>query len=48
MMDNVNPESIPYRWGARALMLVILSALLLLIRLGWKRNKFDYNHEEEN
>ena len=31
------PEDQPYRWGARAMMLVILVLLLVMIRVAWKR-----------
>ena len=37
LMRDVAPEDQPYRWGARAMMLVILVLLLVMIRVAWKR-----------
>jgi SNF family Na+-dependent transporter len=39
LMDNIPTEQIPYRWAARALMLGIILALLVLIHLAWKKNE---------
>ncbi len=38
LMDNISPENIPYRWGARALMIFIFVALCFMVFLAWKKN----------
>ncbi|CUU01903.1 Na+-dependent transporter, SNF family [Candidatus Thermokryptus mobilis] len=40
LMKGVNPEDVPYRWGARVLMLLIFLAIVLMVRAAWK------NHEK--
>lgn len=45
LMENAKPENIPYLWGARALMFVMMLILLWMIHKAWKRNKFDYSKE---
>ena len=37
LLKGVNEQDIGYRWGARALLLVILGALMILVRIAWKR-----------
>jgi len=37
LMKGVSPADIPYRWGARALMLAILTMCIALVRRAWKR-----------
>ena len=37
LMKGVSPADIPYRWGARALMLAILTLCIALVRRAWKR-----------
>ena len=39
VLKNVNPENVPYIWGARALMIVLMLALFFLIKLAWDKNK---------
>lgn len=39
MLSNVNSENIPYIWGARILMLVLMIGLFFLIKLAWDKNK---------
>ncbi|HRP01316.1 MAG TPA: sodium-dependent transporter [Candidatus Kapabacteria bacterium] len=47
LMEGKNPADIPYLWGARGMMLVILLAMVVLIFKGWQRNKFEYAHFEK-
>lgn len=42
LMENVSPEQIPYRWGARIFMLIILALLMFLVYKAWKLNKPRY------
>ena len=46
----VAPEYIPYRWGARVFMILILVGLGVLVRIAWKRNKpvYDFNQKSES
>jgi len=37
LLSNAAPENIPYIWGARLLMLVLISILLLLVRTAWNK-----------
>ncbi len=37
LMKNMSEADLPYRWGARLLMAVLLVILLLLVRFAWKR-----------
>lgn len=46
LMKGVAPENIPYLWGARILMIVILLVLLFMIHLAWKRR--NKNKEANN
>jgi hypothetical protein len=39
LMKGVNPEDVPYRWGARVLMLLILLAIVLMVRAAWKNRE---------
>jgi len=39
LLKNVNPENVPYIWGARILMIVLMLALFFLIKLAWDKNK---------
>jgi len=39
----VQPEQIPYRWGARGMMILLVIGMLILIWKAWKRNKPDYS-----
>ncbi len=38
LMDNIPPESIPYRWGARIMMIFVFAALCFMVFLAWKKN----------
>lgn len=38
-LPEVSPEEVPYRWGARILMLVIIAAMVVLVKVAWDRNK---------
>lgn len=42
LMNDVSPEQIPYRWGARMFMLVIFVLLTFLVYKAWKLNKPRY------
>jgi SNF family Na+-dependent transporter len=44
LMEGIDSGEIYYRWGSRAMMLLILLTLILMIRAGWKRNKPDNSH----
>lgn len=37
LLKNVAPENVPYIWGARILMIVLLGALIFLIKVAWKK-----------
>ncbi len=39
LLKNVKPENVPYIWGARILMLVLMLGLFFLIKLAWDKNK---------
>ena len=39
MMKGISPENIPYRWGARLLMLAILFTIMYMVHIAWKKNK---------
>ena len=39
LLENVAPENVPYIWGARALMIVLMLILFLLIKLAWDKSK---------
>jgi len=39
LMKGVNPEDVPYRWGARVLMLLIFLAIVLMVRAAWKNRE---------
>lgn len=39
LMKHVNEADIPYRWGARILMAVMLIGIMILIRVAWKRKE---------
>jgi len=39
LMSSVKAEDLPFRWGARALMLLIMLAFFVLIRWAWKSNR---------
>jgi len=39
VVTNVESEKVPYIWGARILMLIISSGILLMIRRAWKKRK---------
>jgi hypothetical protein len=43
LMSSKSEADIPYLWGARLLMVLILSILLWMIYKGWKINKFNYH-----
>ena len=36
LLKSVNPEKVPYIWGARILMLLILLASFWMIKKAWK------------
>ncbi len=44
LMQNANPESIPYMWIARIFMICLFLGLTVLVYLGWKRNGHKYNY----
>lgn len=37
MLKNVPAENVPYIWGARILMIVLLGGLIFLIKVAWKK-----------
>ncbi len=39
LMENAEPENIPYLWGARGLLLAIFVGLLLMVRVAWQKKK---------
>ena len=39
VLKNVNPQNVPYIWGARILMIVLMLGLFFLIKLAWDKNK---------
>lgn len=39
LLKGVKPENVPYIWGARVLMIILMLALFLLIKLAWDKNK---------
>ena len=39
MMRGIPEENIPYVWGARVFMLMMLGLLFFLIHLAWKRKE---------
>jgi SNF family Na+-dependent transporter len=39
LLQNVNPENVPYIWGARILMIILMLGLFFLIKLAWDKNK---------
>jgi len=39
LLENVEPGNVPYIWGARILMIVLMLALFFLIKLAWDKNK---------
>lgn len=43
LLENVNPENIPYIWGSRVLMLTIAILILLMVKKAWANN----NHKQE-
>jgi NSS family neurotransmitter:Na+ symporter len=48
LMRDVAPEDQPYRWGARAMMLVIFVVLHVMIRIAWKRRARRSGLQSEN
>lgn len=36
-LKDVNPANVPYIWGARILMLIVLAGFILLIKAAWKK-----------
>ncbi len=52
MMEGVDPVQVPYRWGARAVMLLMFGALIWMVRLAWQRNSdrlvynLEYNYDD--
>jgi len=45
LMSSKSEADIPYLWGARLLMVLILSILLWMIYKGWKINKINYHFD---
>jgi SNF family Na+-dependent transporter len=39
LMKGVDPVDIPYRWGARILMLLIFTTMILMVRTAWKKRE---------
>jgi len=39
LMKGIKPEDVPYRWGARVLMLLIFLAIVLMVRAAWKNRE---------
>lgn len=39
LLTGVKSENVPYIWGARALMIVLMLSLFFLIKLAWNKNK---------
>lgn len=39
LLTGVNPDNVPYIWGARVLMLILLSALFYLIKVAWEKRE---------
>jgi NSS family neurotransmitter:Na+ symporter len=46
LMRGVKPEDVPYRWGARFMMLAIFIGLLVLVGIAWKRKARQGEHNE--
>lgn len=47
MMEGVAPEDVPYRWAARGLMVFIFIALLIMVKIAWKRNNHVYDGRDD-
>ncbi len=45
LMKDVPDDQIPYRWGARVFMLIILALLLFMVHKAWKLNKDKFVYE---
>jgi hypothetical protein len=39
LLKNASPENVPYIWGARILMIVLMLGIFFLIKLAWDKNK---------
>lgn len=39
LLDGVDPANVPYIWGARVLMIILMVVLFVLIKLAWDKNK---------
>mgnify|MGYP005836924629 CR=1 FL=1 len=39
LLDGVDPTNVPYIWGARVLMIILMVVLFILIKLAWDKNK---------
>lgn len=46
LLQNLKPEDyhkVPYIWGARVMMLIILGLIMFLIHIAWKNREMDKN-----
>jgi SNF family Na+-dependent transporter len=41
LLKNVSPEKVPYIWGARIMMLIILGIILFMIHIAWKNREMN-------
>jgi len=41
LLERADPENVPYIWGARILMLVILGLILFMIHIAWKNKELN-------
>ncbi len=46
LLDNVNPDHVAVRWGARVMMIVLFVALALMVRYAWKYREDGKLHAE--
>jgi NSS family neurotransmitter:Na+ symporter len=42
LLENVEPDKVPYIWGSRILMLSLVTVILLMIRKAWKRRQLKH------
>lgn len=39
LMEKAKPENVPYMWGSRIFMLVMMTGLVVMIKIAWSRRK---------